>query len=310
MVGTGISMDNRGRFTGYNGSLMQCLFVGCGTSGSQASGVWNTIDGGYTRMENMTIQIAQDWATNNGGRRFMKNSCVKTGQNFSINHGENRDTIISSRFEIGLHGSGNWQQNKGIMIYEGVDIVLSGTSGNAQFSDGSFTGSIRLIKVPANGNIQVSSSVSGLVTLGYYCTSSASYYQDPSNKFVNEVRDCAQVNNLLTTPCTSAIIEEEETPREMNHQGFGNEEPGRLTSIYPNPFKDQLEVNFVLNRTSDITITLYDLTGRKVFTETRNFTEGSNRMIINDFGTLYPGLYFATVATPEAVISRSKLIRK
>ena len=164
-------MDNRGRFTGINGSLLQCLYVGCYESGSQASGVWNTLDGGYTRMENMTIQIAQDWATTNSGRRYHKNCCVKTGQNFSINNQYNRDTLINTRFEIGLHGSGNFQQNNGKVIYDNIDIDIAGSGGgNVQFSGGTFSGTIRAIRIQnINGNIQTSSSVKGNISVDYYC---------------------------------------------------------------------------------------------------------------------------------------------
>lgn len=333
-VGTGISMDNRGRFTGINGYLLQCLFVGCGTSGSQASGVWNTLDGGYTRMQNMTIEIAQDWATTNGGKRYMKDCCVKTGQNFSVNNEMNRDTLINTRFVLGLHGSGNFQQNKGKVIYDNIDIDIAGSDGgNVQFSGGTFSGKIRTIRIVANnGNIQTSSSMSGTIDLDFYCIQNASNFEDPSNKIKNEMLDCGVVESYLILQCISAMPippGEEEGPDRRLFGVINTEEPKEIPAAiakeeismqesiervnltaYPNPFVQKIEMDYQLYKSSMVTITLNDFTGRQIYRATKTGSEGINKVVIDNLSSLHPGLYILSVHTPEGVIKRNKIVKK
>jgi hypothetical protein len=314
LVGTGISIDNRGRFLGQNGSFLQCLWVNCGSSGSQASGVWNNFDGGYTRMENMVIQIAQDWFMGNNGRRFIKNSCVKTGQNFSINHEGNYDTLISTRIELGLHASGNFQQNKGKVVYDNLDIDVAGSGGgNVQFSEGQVSGTIRSIRIRANnGNVQTSSSVSGYVNLNYYCIQNNNNFQDPANKLRNEVRDCGMVASLLAEPCTPGEPEPDPGGGGVIRRGGSNEEPVKSRSAaWPNPFKGQLVFSVELKEAGIVTARIYELSGKEVLAKKMPGRPGLNVYSIPSSEiSIRPGLYVVTLSGEQTVYLRQTMLRE
>jgi hypothetical protein len=315
LVGTGISIDNRGRFLGQNGSFLQCLYINCAGSGSQASGVWNNFDGGYTRMENMIIQIAQDWFMGNNGRRFLKNSCVKTGQNFSINHEGNFDTLISTRIELGLHASGNFQQNKGKVVYDNLDIDVAGSGGgNVQFSDGQVSGKIRSIRIRANnGNIQTSSSVSGFVDLDYYCIANNSNYQDPSNKIRNETRDCNMVASLLANPCTPGTPDPDPDPGGggVIRRGGGEEPDETKAAVWPNPFRGQIVFSIDLPEAVIITARFYDMSGKEVYSRKLNGRRGNNVFSIQSSEmNLQPGMYIVILSDLNRVYLQKTMLNE
>ncbi|RMG80728.1 MAG: T9SS C-terminal target domain-containing protein, partial [Bacteroidetes bacterium] len=56
------------------------------------------------------------------------------------------------------------------------------------------------------------------------------------------------------------------------------ETPFRL-DIYPNPFKTHFQLNFELNETSDVDITILDLTGRVVYSKKTTSMQAGNHSI-------------------------------
>ena len=77
-------------------------------------------------------------------------------------------------------------------------------------------------------------------------------------------------------------------------------------SVYPNPCDDVLNVAFTLQKPSKVCITLNDITGRILFTETREQVSSGNHVFQVSRGmhaerTGGPGVCIVTVKTDEGI---------
>lgn len=71
-------------------------------------------------------------------------------------------------------------------------------------------------------------------------------------------------------------------------------------SVYPNPFKDDFEIAFFSNKKQTITIELYDITGRGIFTQQKNVSADSyNIFNSSDMQIVSNGLYLLRLITPD-----------
>ena len=82
-------------------------------------------------------------------------------------------------------------------------------------------------------------------------------------------------------------------------EGWGVEEPKAVNPmttarIYPNPVSDRLFVEVNASRASEMSITIYNITGQKVMEENVNITTGINTPSVNT-SSLTSGIYFVTV---------------
>ncbi len=85
--------------------------------------------GGDIVIFKSNVQIAQNWEdTGGGGVREMTESCLRLGENF-INK-DAADFYDGVCIELGLHGSGNFENEGTINIINGSSILFRGTSGN------------------------------------------------------------------------------------------------------------------------------------------------------------------------------------
>lgn len=78
--------------------------------------------------------------------------------------------------------------------------------------------------------------------------------------------------------------------------------------IYPNPFTDRLTVAYQLKSDSDVTITLYDNSGRIVKSLSEKAKSGDNKIVV-DGSALKPGIYYYSVKGSSEQIS-GKVIKK
>lgn len=83
-----------------------------------------------------------------------------------------------------------------------------------------------------------------------------------------------------------------------------------LLKVYPNPFSDAFTFTFYSTTEQVLNIELYDVTGRKVFSDERNVNANSlNTLQAIDVSVLSKGVYFFTVTTKEGKFTR-KLIKE
>jgi hypothetical protein len=74
-------------------------------------------------------------------------------------------------------------------------------------------------------------------------------------------------------------------------------------SFYPNPATDNLTANYSLEESSKVTYIIYDLTGKKIQTETTNRFPGAQQQSI-DVSSLQAGTYFLSVSVNGNVITK------
>jgi hypothetical protein len=94
-------------------------------------------------------------------------------------------------------------------------------------------------------------------------------------------------------------------------RGVGIEEhAGALSAItaYPNPFQDDVTVEFSLEKASRVDLSLYDLSGRVVWSEAGFFNQGEQRFSITDL-ELPAGAYSFVVSTADHSLN-GKIIKQ
>lgn len=81
-----------------------------------------------------------------------------------------------------------------------------------------------------------------------------------------------------------------------------------LAQNYPNPFNPSTSIIFGLPEAAKVTLTVYDVTGKKVVTlADGNFNAGNHTVRFNAAG-LASGLYFYALVTPEKVLHKKMLL--
>lgn len=68
-----------------------------------------------------------------------------------------------------------------------------------------------------------------------------------------------------------------------------------LNTVYPNPFRDKIEMAFTANRAEPVSIRIHDISGRVCLSKTEKTVAGLNVITLNGLGKLQPGTYFVEV---------------
>lgn len=71
------------------------------------------------------------------------------------------------------------------------------------------------------------------------------------------------------------------------------------TSLIPNPFTDQIRIDYFSESQSTVILTIMDKSGNVVRTETLIASEGLNKFQFNNLDDLKPGLYFAIIGRED-----------
>jgi hypothetical protein len=74
-------------------------------------------------------------------------------------------------------------------------------------------------------------------------------------------------------------------------------------NVFPNPSNDYLNVDFTLNKISDVTVSLVDMTGKTVYNNTLTSLNGNQGLVINTMN-LANGMYTLSLRTAEGNITR------
>lgn len=81
-----------------------------------------------------------------------------------------------------------------------------------------------------------------------------------------------------------------------------------LQTVYPNPFRDKLELAISNNKAGIISIHLYDMSGKLAITESKQVTQGLNIITLMGLHTLQPGNYFIDVSGSNSIL-KTKLYK-
>jgi hypothetical protein len=79
-----------------------------------------------------------------------------------------------------------------------------------------------------------------------------------------------------------------------------------LTSfrVFPNPVADMFNVELAMFESSNVTLQVYDITGRLVYAETPGFMSSGNHMISIDASSWAAGLYQVKISTDAGSVTR------
>jgi hypothetical protein len=84
----------------------------------------------------------------------------------------------------------------------------------------------------------------------------------------------------------------------------GDEENNNsFVNVWPNPFKDELNASFINDKSEDVKIVLFDLSGRMISTQTFAATEGINQANISA-SEIANGSYILEIIKSDKVISK------
>ncbi|MCX7835708.1 MAG: S8 family peptidase [bacterium] len=82
----------------------------------------------------------------------------------------------------------------------------------------------------------------------------------------------------------------------------------RISAIYPNPFNSQTSIQFALPRSEQITISVYDVSGRMLQTITSQTFDAGNHTIHWTPNCLASGVYLVTLTTKSGIVRTSKTL--
>jgi len=116
---------------------------------------------------------------------------------------------------------------------------------------------------------------------------------------LNEEETIQSVDSSVITPITSST--EEDNPIPLVHKLYQN---------YPNPFNPSTIVRFDLPVTSDVNITVYDITGREIAVLVSGIKAAGSHQVTFNAARLNSGLYFYQLKTKEfTAIQKMMLIK-
>jgi hypothetical protein len=89
---------------------------------------------------------------------------------------------------------------------------------------------------------------------------------------------------------------------------FKNDEKGYSISNYPNPFKDNTNINFSIKEKADVTIVISDMYGKEIQTLLTNagYEKGNYTIQLNN-SKLASGIYYCQLKANE-IIKTNKLV--
>jgi hypothetical protein len=88
-----------------------------------------------------------------------------------------------------------------------------------------------------------------------------------------------------------------------------DEFPGLEITAYPNPTTDLVTLNFYMEKTSDISVDLYDMNGRRVILLFQDQAKFGQNIFTFSTAPLAAGIYFATITSEEKHIYKQKIVK-
>jgi len=104
------------------------------------------------------------------------------------------------------------------------------------------------------------------------------------------------LDNVNITSANSAVTE--------NTTGINN------MSVYPNPFNDNAVVNFEMKDAQHVTLNIYDMLSRKIYSEYEGVLNAGLHTVRLNNKNLEPGIYFLTLATDMGTSTQKIVVSK
>jgi hypothetical protein len=82
----------------------------------------------------------------------------------------------------------------------------------------------------------------------------------------------------------------------------------RLEQNYPNPFNPSTAIQFQLDRTSQVTLKVFNLLGQEVATLVNDVKQAGVYKVTFDAGRLASGVYFYRLATDHGLVASKKMV--
>lgn len=133
-----------------------------------------------------------------------------------------------------------------------------------------------------------------------------------SHNWSNSADQRNDENTLIIHDATIAnIYYQEFIPRYTGSGGLLSIENGAaaniMFSVYPNPSNGQFNISFTLDRSSELTVRILDLSGRTVLEKNVSGNTGSNEMTIGKAG-LSAGIYMLQVQSGNSISNRKLVV--
>jgi len=91
----------------------------------------------------------------------------------------------------------------------------------------------------------------------------------------------------------------------LSESNYPNLDDGAEPNIFPNPFNDQFLIGFSLNDSQQVTVEIYDISGKKVYDSGQvQSLPGQKMLEITGAATWMGGTYIVRVVTDEKVFTR------
>ncbi|MDZ7757210.1 zinc-dependent metalloprotease [Rhodohalobacter sp.] len=84
----------------------------------------------------------------------------------------------------------------------------------------------------------------------------------------------------------------------------------QLSQNFPNPFNPTTNIQFTLNRTTDVTLEIFNITGQKVATLIQGTLNAGHHQETFDASSLSSGIYMYRLRTPEQTLTRQMILIK
>lgn len=186
--GINLQNDNGGKIYIIDGEYRQFRFVGGGETGVAQNGKF-TNNGGYIKINNSFVEVAQDWTNQGSGIVNIMNSSLVMGGNYDMTNSA-VDTLQYTSVSIGMQGTGNYTADGLRSYFQSARFQVASSAGIFTLKSGTANGNIEYITlknhVTGTYSSKDISTGPGLVTtgltLGAYCAASPANYI-PNGKF-------------------------------------------------------------------------------------------------------------------------------
>jgi hypothetical protein len=85
---------------------------------------------------------------------------------------------------------------------------------------------------------------------------------------------------------------------------------GNNMEVYPNPYQDEVTITFKVEETTNATLSVYDMVGRKLVTILDTQIPNGIYNYTEDLGQLEPGVYIVKLTVENGVPSFKKIVKQ
>lgn len=194
-AGVNFINNSSGKVYITNGEYRQYRYLLGLETGVAQTGTFRNL-GGYVKVTNSFVEVAQDWANEVNGVVVFKNSSLTVGRSYDQKN-SSIDTIETTSIALGLHGTGNYLADAAITHFKTARFEVA--YGRFELKKGTFSGNIDYISLKnhvlnlfSTDRIEAgSNAVSNNLTLRAYCIADPANYR-PNGKIGGpQLRDCS-----------------------------------------------------------------------------------------------------------------------